>query len=543
MKILQILDSPNWAIQKVAGPISKYNSHLHFRTLYIHPREVEQFVNQVRENLEWADIVDLQYWNTARQLLDLVPELKSKKLILSHHNQKDILGGDWTFIAHHVVHTVKAGQILAGAGIENFTVIPYGIDLNYFTYNDKYEATPKQITVGYCGRIVPWKGLKEVAAACYELNFRLLFMGKMDKPSYWAEIPEEHRNHIDLSFMEAGDDERLEFYRELTLFCQNSGDGREEGTLPLLEAMASGVPVVSTPAGIAADILHDKNAVITPFGDYEALKQNIEILAGDAEARERLRKEAWGAVKLLGTERFGWEYEKVLHNVFESQQPLISVIIPTFNSQENVIKILEALKASIYKHWEAVVCDDGSTDDTLTAVLNWRNANQDCIIKYINVDNILMEGLEKQKGYGLAKARNKGIIAAQGEYLMFCDSRLEPMPDAMSQFMGVMQDKLRVDKKAKLWLYGEKGGNKQTFVENFSFVKRNFCIRAGMFNERIDRYGGMSQEVRARINWQGFEQVYVPQACAKQLSGSHMTNERRADIIKSKLQLWKMGIK
>jgi len=63
-----------------------------------------------------------------------------------------------------------------------------------------------------------------------------------------------------------------------------------------------------------------------------------------------------------------------------------------------------------------------------------------------------------------------------------------------------------------------------------------------MFNERIDRYGGMSQEIRERLMWQGVNIEYCPEVKADILCSTHKTRERRRDIVESKFLLFKMGL-
>ena len=538
MKILQICDVNTWAISHLADITVRHNPQFHFRQQYWHPKEVEKdLLNPVKKQelldaIAWADIVDLQYWNTARQLLELVPELSVKKLVLTHHNQKDLLSFDWKDIDHHVVHTQYAANILLGEGYTNVTVIPYGFDLSFFKYRDTEPSIP---AVGYCGRVVPWKGLKEIACACYELGYPLVAMGKIDKPSYWEEIPEEHRANIDFSYMNAPDEERADFYNDITIYVGNSGPNHEEGTMPLQEAMACGVPVVTTPSGVAADILEDtQNGLIVDYGDYDGLKSAIKQLMEDKELRDQLRSNAWQTIKLHTEERMAWEFAKVFHQTFRPESPLVSIIIPSYNNRDEVLQILNGYKTSSYPHFEFVICDDGSTDETINAVDLWRRENEDAIVKIVSVP----QG-KAEKVYGLAQARNRGVVEALGEYLLFCDARLLPFDDAISEFMVEMAKK----HKEKVWMFGEKGSGKKAFVENFSFIRRDYFIRAGMMNERIDRYGGMSQELRARFQWIGFEPIYIQKAQAKQLKSSKQTTERRQDIIKSKLQLWKMGLK
>jgi glycosyltransferase involved in cell wall biosynthesis len=357
MKILQILDTKKWAIGHLADSIVKYNPHFKWKVLEVHPREVEQHIEEVRALLDWPDVIQFEYWNTARQLLEAIPELKQKKCILTHHNQKDLLAADWSCMRRIVCHTNKSVQVLMSDGnYENVDLIPYGFNLEYFKFNPNYT---EELSVGYCGRIVPWKGLKEIARACYELGYPLKIMGKMDKVSYWDEIPLEHKENMDLSFMNAEDDDRRDFYYNIGVYVGYSADGREEGTMPFQEAMACGAPILTTPSGVAADILIDSNnAVITPFEDYEALKANLKMLMEDRKLREFLREEAWHTIKNYTDERMAKSYEKVIYKA-NSDQTLVSVIIATTpNRIIETEKILESLQKQDYKNIEAVVVFD-----------------------------------------------------------------------------------------------------------------------------------------------------------------------------------------
>lgn len=96
------------------------------------------------------------------------------------------------------------------------------------------------------------------------------------------------------------------------------------------------------------------------------------------------------------------------------------------------------------------------------------------------------------------------------------------------------------EKPQKVWVWGSKGAFK-TFVENFSAAWRRSIIDAGMFNERIDRYGGMTQEVSSRYGAQGFRFEFCPSAIAQPMISSHSKSRHRADIIQSKVDLYKLG--
>lgn len=528
MKILQIVDYEAWAIGHLAKDLVKYNPQFEWRTVYVHPKHVAEHLDEVRQWVGWADIIDYQYWNSARQLMELIPELRGKKSVLTHHNEKDLLSADWHDINILVGETQASLKILHEAGYKNLRHLPLAVDLAEFPYN---ETLPDTKVVGYAGRIVPWKGLKELARACYELNLKLLFMGKFDKPDYWNSIPPEHQAVIDLKFMDCKDEDRKNFYANLDIFVQNSGPGRETGTLPLMEAMASGVPVLTTPTGIAADIISDReNGVLTPVDDYEALKGSLAMLATNNALKEKIRKNAWDTIKVFTPQRRAWDMEKIYHEVF-SPDPLVSVIIPTTKDRDTR-PILEALKNSEYKHIEAVVIyDQTAPHDPVPGGFTFGDS---LTVKIANTN--------QNQVYGLAMARNIGAIDARGEYLVFCDSRLVPDPLAITLFVETFE-KLRVaGEKKKLWLFGNKGSGKKTFIENFSCIRRADFIKAGMCNERVNRYGGMSQELRARFNSQGFSFEYLEDAMATPLVGTHLTSQRRADIVRSKFQLYQMGL-
>lgn len=86
-----------------------------------------------------------------------------------------------------------------------------------------------------------------------------------------------------------------------------------------------------------------------------------------------------------------------------------SVIIPVYNVEKYLRDCLDSVLAQSYTDWEAVCVDDGSTDSSLE------------IVKEYNAKDRRIKVIHKDNG-GLSSARNAGIKAAQGEYLIFLDS-------------------------------------------------------------------------------------------------------------------------
>lgn len=92
-----------------------------------------------------------------------------------------------------------------------------------------------------------------------------------------------------------------------------------------------------------------------------------------------------------------------------SGSPLISVVIPAYNSAASIAEAIESVTAQTYENWEIVVVNDGSTDGT-GAIVRGLGLPADRL-RYIEQANA---------GEGLA--RNRGVELATGELIAFQDS-------------------------------------------------------------------------------------------------------------------------
>ena len=88
---------------------------------------------------------------------------------------------------------------------------------------------------------------------------------------------------------------------------------------------------------------------------------------------------------------------------------LVSVVVPAFNDASTISDTLESLLAQRYERWEAIVVDDGSTDDTARLIASY--AQKDSRFQLLGRIN-----------GGPSAARNTGIAKAKGEFLMFLDA-------------------------------------------------------------------------------------------------------------------------
>ncbi len=106
-------------------------------------------------------------------------------------------------------------------------------------------------------------------------------------------------------------------------------------------------------------------------------------------------------------------------------QPLVSIIIPCYNQARYIPDAVESLRKQVHEHWEAILVNDGSTDDT-RAVVQKLTAD-DPRLKYI-----------EQENRGLAGARNTGLDHASGDYIQFLDADDLLFPDKLSKQLELM---------------------------------------------------------------------------------------------------------
>lgn len=89
---------------------------------------------------------------------------------------------------------------------------------------------------------------------------------------------------------------------------------------------------------------------------------------------------------------------------------LISVIIPCYNAAPYIAETLESVIAQTYHHWECIIVDDHSTDNSWKIIQQYQHCYPEKIFIYKNPKK------------GACAARNIGMDYAKGEYLKFVDA-------------------------------------------------------------------------------------------------------------------------
>jgi len=107
--------------------------------------------------------------------------------------------------------------------------------------------------------------------------------------------------------------------------------------------------------------------------------------------------------------------------------PLVSVLMTAYNRQKFVSEAIDSVLASTYSHFELIIVDDGSRDDTIGIARKYEA--QDSRIKvYVNERNL-----------GDYPNRNRAAGYATGEFIMYCDSDDTFLPSALQDCVNAMQ--------------------------------------------------------------------------------------------------------
>lgn len=522
MRILITPDIDTWAIGSLGSTIQRFNQRFDFIKVTVHPRAVGEKFLEIRNAIsQGVDLWHPLYWRSATQLMEFFPELKNIPKLLTHMNHNNLKDGDWRVFNGVACATNYAADLLRKEH-DNVYKIPYGIDLDRFYYLDNL---PAENTIGYVGRVVPWKNLDKICLAANKLGYKVVGSGYVDDPKYWPTINKTNltfRGGIGRNTM-APSNVKDDLYKQMTVFVMYSTGEKESGTLPLLEAMASGVPVMVTEQGMARDLIEDgKNGIVFNEENFE---EKLKMLMEDKPLREKLRQAAWNTIRHYPDTLYARNYARAYYDILFNKQPVVSVIIPTFNNWENLIDSVKAIEDDPYPAKEIIIVDDGSTDITKETCIKLRQTIKTPMV-YLNTGDTV--------GYNLAKARNMGAVEALGKVLLFLDDRLKLDGISLAHIAQVQPSQWRHGKK----MTKEGESTKRAFMENFSWIQKRDFVRGGMFNERMNIYGGLSQITR-EVYKDKVEFIYDDQAACIEMKRSGV-KDRKSKIWKAKDLLDKM---
>ncbi len=159
---------------------------------------------------------------------------------------------------------------------------------------------------------------------------------------------------------------------------------------------------------------------------------------------------------------------------------LISVIIPCYNSEHTLEDTLSSLKVQDFDSWEAIIVNDGSTDNSEAIALKF--VKHDAHFKYF-----------KKPNGGLGSARNFGIAKALGQYILPLDADNTIRPQFAKQALLVFQkdsglgvvygDAMYFGEKQGIWKVGG--------FDKFRLLRKNYIDACAIIKKEVfDNLGG-----------------------------------------------------
>ncbi len=122
----------------------------------------------------------------------------------------------------------------------------------------------------------------------------------------------------------------------------------------------------------------------------------------------------------------------------ENSGPEVSVIIPTYNRLEMVLRAVDSVLKQHFKNFECIVVDDGSTDETFEKL----SLIKDSRLKIVS-----------QKNKGVSAARNKAIDNSCGNYIALLDSDDEWEPRKLDkQFLFMKEGQFEIAQTDEIWV-------------------------------------------------------------------------------------------
>lgn len=108
--------------------------------------------------------------------------------------------------------------------------------------------------------------------------------------------------------------------------------------------------------------------------------------------------------------------------------PLVSMIVGSYNQSRFLVETLESVKAQTYNPTQLIIVDDCSTDESVATIDQWLHDNE-----------IHCTFIRHQKNQGICKSLNDALAVADGKYLCMTASDDVWLPDKIERQVEIMQ--------------------------------------------------------------------------------------------------------
>jgi glycosyltransferase involved in cell wall biosynthesis len=222
----------------------------------------------------------------------------------------------------------------------------------------------------------------------------------------------------------------------------------------------------------------------------------------------------------------------------------ISIILATYNRAALLPRSIESVLGQTYGHFELIVVDDGSEDDSAGVVAGFGDER----IRYLRL----------AENCGLPNARNAGLAHARGAYIAFQDSDDEWMAEKLErqrclldthpEAAVVYADMLRVCADGRVLYFrsptivsGRLINPQTRYWESFMLALqpaliRRACLGEVRFDERLPMFEDLDFYLRVSRN---YKLLHMPEPLVKYYETHGITSDRQAELTGRRRLLWK----
>lgn len=114
-------------------------------------------------------------------------------------------------------------------------------------------------------------------------------------------------------------------------------------------------------------------------------------------------------------------------------KPFVSVIMGVYNCEKTIKKCIDSIINQTYKNWEFIICDDCSTDNTLSIIQEYKQKESRIIL------------IHNDKNLRLAASLNKCLSIAKGKYIARMDADDESFPNRIETQVEFLEKNIEFD--------------------------------------------------------------------------------------------------
>lgn len=193
--------------------------------------------------------------------------------------------------------------------------------------------------------------------------------------------------------------------------------------------------------------------------------------------------------------------------------PIVSIIMPTYNSpRAHLMSAIESVRSQVYDNWELCICDDGSSDGTVSLLKEFASQDKRIKVNHLEVNR------------GISSATNAALEMASGEYIALLDHDDLLTIDALLEVVAlvnddkdidvVYSDQDKVDEEGNLRLpFFKPDWSPELFigvmyVGHLLVVRREIALAVGGFRQEFDKV--QDYEFMLRVSEQTNKIRHIP---------------------------------